>query len=163
MKEYESLREITEGPISAALSLLPDNMSSPEAVVMLLAIGLQESRFLHRHQISGPAHGFWQFELNGGVRGVLTHPLTRLHARSLCSARGIPPSSSAIFSSLEKDDILAAGMARLLLWSDPRPLPNTGDVEASWNYYIRNWRPGKPHKKTWPVCYAEAMDEVYDE
>ena len=28
---------------------------------MLLAIGLQESRFVHRRQIGGPACGFWQF------------------------------------------------------------------------------------------------------
>jgi hypothetical protein len=49
--------EIRRGPIAAALSLLPDRMTSPEAVVQMLAIGLQESRFEHRHQIGGPAHG----------------------------------------------------------------------------------------------------------
>ena len=42
----------------AAFSLLPPNMDSREARVMLLAIGMQESRFKHRKQIGGPAKGF---------------------------------------------------------------------------------------------------------
>ena len=55
---------------------------------------------------------------------------------------------------------VAAGFARLLLWTDPRPLPAIGDVKAAWQYYLRNWRPGKPHEKTWAPLYAEAMEEV---
>ena len=41
------------GAITEALSLLPDRMASDEAIVMLLAIGLQESRFQHRRQLVG--------------------------------------------------------------------------------------------------------------
>ena len=154
------LDEVRRGPIAAALSLLPDHMTSPEAELMMLAIGLQESRFEHRHQIGGPAHGFWQFELGGGVRGVLTHSSSRDYARSLCAARGVSPSASSVFAAIEHDDILAAGFARLLLWTDSRPLPATGEVQEAWRYYIRNWRPGKPHEKTWAPLYAEAMEEV---
>lgn len=155
-----TLDQIRRGPIAAALSLLPDRMTSPEAEVMLLAIGLQESRFEHRHQIGGPAHGWWQFEMGGGVRGVLTHPASRDLAKGLCAARGVAPTSMAAFAALERDDILAAGFARLLLWTDPRPLPRIGEVQAAWDYYIRNWRPGKPHPKTWAPLYAQAMEEV---
>jgi len=155
-----SLDEVRRGPIAAALSLLPDRMSSSEAEVMMLAIGLQESRFEHRHQIGGPAHGWWQFELAGGVRGVLKYRTSRDYARSLCAARGLPPRASAVFAAMEHDDILAAGFARLLLWTDPRPLPAIGDVKAAWQYYLRNWRPGRPHEKTWAPLYAEAMEEV---
>lgn len=155
-----TLDQIRRGPIAAALSLLPDRMTSTEAVVQMLAIGLQESRFEHRHQIGGPAHGWWQFELGGGVRGVLTHPASRDHARSLCAARGVSPSASAVFAAIERDDILAAGFARLLLWTDPRPLPAIGEVQSAWDYYIRNWRPGKPHPKSWAPLYAQAMEEV---
>lgn len=155
-----SLDEVRRGPVADALSLLPDYMTSPEAELMLLAIGLQESRFEHRHQIGGPAHSWWQFERAGGVRGVLKYRTSREHARSLCSARGITPSASAVFAAMEHDDILAAGFARLLLWTDPRPLPAMGEVQAAWRYYLRNWRPGKPHEKTWAPLYAEAMEEV---
>ena len=47
--------------LDPAAKLLP-GMDSAKARVMLLAIGLQESRFEHRRQIGGPARGFWQFE-----------------------------------------------------------------------------------------------------
>ncbi|WVM93520.1 hypothetical protein ULG90_06320 [Halopseudomonas pachastrellae] len=76
-----TLDQIRRGPIAAALSLLPDRMASPEAEVQMLAIGLQESRFEHRHQIGGPAHSWWQMELGGGVRGVLTHPAVAILQR----------------------------------------------------------------------------------
>ena len=157
-----TLDQVRRGPIAAALSLLPDRLTSPEAEVQLLAIGLQESRFEHRHQIGGPAHGFWQFERGGAVAGVLTHAASRDLAKGLCAARGVAPTSAAVFDALEHDDILAAGFARLLLWTDPRPLPRIGEVQAAWDYYIRNWRPGKPHPKTWAPLYAQAMEEVTD-
>ena len=48
----------------------------------------------------------------------------------------------------------------LLLWTDPRPLPRIGEVQAAWDYYIRNWRPGKPHPKSWAPLYAQAMEDV---
>ncbi len=34
--------------------------------------------------------------------------------------------------------------ARLLLWTDAKPLPAIGDEQGAWDYYLRNWRPGKP-------------------
>src|SRR5690606_35531315 len=64
---------VVEQAIWPAYALLPSRMDSDRATVMLLAIGLQESRFEHRRQIKGPARGFWQFERGGGVRGVMTH------------------------------------------------------------------------------------------
>src|SRR5690606_12018619 len=68
--------------IEAGLALLPEPDSSREARAMLLAIALQESRFMHRRQIGGPARGYWQFEV-GGVRGVMTHRHTSTLAREL--------------------------------------------------------------------------------
>lgn len=144
--------------IDHALTLLPARMDSPQARVMLLAIGLQESRFIHRRQIGGPARGFWQFERGGGVRGVLTHPVTQGQAQALCRARGIEPVAADVYAALELDDVLAAGMARLLLWSDPAPLPAIGDADGAWDLYLRTWRPGKPHPETWPELYAQAVE-----
>ena len=59
--------------------------------------------------------------------------------------------------AMETDDILAAAAARLLLFTDPRRLPALGDDREAWNLYLRNWRPGKPHRTTWPSLYAQAL------
>ena len=56
-----SLSQIIDTAVGQALALLPSAMDTPQAHCMLLAIGLQESRFVHRRQIGGPACGFWQF------------------------------------------------------------------------------------------------------
>lgn len=154
-----TLSEIRAAAIAPALALLPAKMTSPAAETLLLAIGLQESGFATRHQLSGPAHGFWQFE-RGGVSGVLTHPASRITARAVCEARSIKPTIEAVYAAIEHDDVLAAAFARLLLWTDPAPLPAVGKVAAGWDYYLRTWRPGKPHRDRWDGCYARAMDQL---
>ncbi len=151
------LDAITHIAILPALALLPPAMNTPQARVLLLAIGLQESRFQHRRQIGGPARGFWQFERNGGVRGVLTHPASRDDALRICAARDVAPVSATVHAALETDDILAAAFARLLLWTDPLRLPAVGDADGAWALYLRTWRPGKPHPQTWPGLYAQAL------
>lgn len=154
-----TLPDIISDAIDPALALLPQRMTSPEAIVMLLAIGLQESRFVHRRQINGPARGFWQFERGGGVAGVIRHPASAPHMAVLCNARDVDCNSHAVYDRLEHDDVLAAGVARLLLWTDPHPLP-VRDVQA-WDLYFRTWRPGKPHRQTWDAFYAQAQTAVY--
>lgn len=153
------LSEIRAAAIAPALALLPARMNSPQAEAMLLAIGLQESGFIHRRQIGGPARGFWQFEL-GGVRGVLQHPLSRPPALAVCKVRNVEPAEAVVYAVLEHDDTLAAAFARLLLWTDPAPLPAVGEVGAAWDLYVRTWRPGKPHRDRWDGCYARAMDAL---
>lgn len=144
--------------IDEALLLLPAKMDSKQARVMMLAIGLQESRFEHRRQIGGPARGFWQFEKGGGVRGVLSHPSTKLHALAVCNAVDIHAREDDVYQSLEHDDVLAAAFARLLLFSDAQPLSELGDAEGAWAYYLRTWRPGRPHRHTWDDLYAKALE-----
>ncbi|HSW34192.1 MAG TPA: hypothetical protein VLH36_11330, partial [Steroidobacteraceae bacterium] len=58
------------------------------------------------------------------------------------------------------DDLLGCAFARLLLYSDPKPLPEPGQIVTSWDYYIRNWRPGKPHRSTWDSLYSDALGAV---
>ncbi|MCY1373568.1 hypothetical protein D9M69_608520 [compost metagenome] len=135
-------------------------MTSLQAELMLLAIGLQESRFEHRRQIGGPARGFWQFEKGGGVRGVLEHAKAGPFARDLCAARGVPATAETVYQALERDDVLAAGIARLFLFTNPNPLPAVGECAAAWDYYLATWRPGKPHRRTWDALYAQAMAEL---
>lgn len=155
-----TVSEVRASAIAPALELLPANMTSPKAEIMLLAIGLQESRFTHRRQIRGPARGLWQFERSGGVAGVLRHHATRAHAVRVCDARGVAPVAEHVYQRLERDDVLAAAFARLLLWSDPLRLPAVGEISASWDLYIRTWRPGKPHRHTWDALYVRATEEV---
>ena len=103
-----TLEQVMRDAIRPALALLPAAMDTPQARCMLLAIGLQESRFVHRRQIGGPARGFWQFEQGGGVRGVLAHPASAALARQVCQVRGVPPTAPSVYSRLELDDVLAA-------------------------------------------------------
>ena len=167
-----TLSEIRRSAIEPALLLLPAKMCSPQAEVLLLAIGLQESRFVHRRQIKGPARSFWQAELGGGmVHGVLRHHLTGKHAVAVCDARGVAPVSEPVYAAIEFDDVLAAALARLLLWSDPGKLPGKGDAEAAWQLYLRTWRPGAHSRGAqaqkdelrakWGRNYAAAVREVY--
>lgn len=156
-----NLFEITKTGIEPALALLPEKMDTPAARVLLLAIGLQESRFLYRRQLGdGPARGLWQFERGGGVRGVLTHPASREYAYRICAARGVDPVAAVVHPALEADDVMAAAFARLLMWTDAWRLPAVGDTQAGWEMYIRTWRPGKPHPQTWPALYGQAVAEA---
>lgn len=151
---------IVKQAIRPAYDLLPSRMASDAATVMLLAIGLQESRFEHRRQIGGPARGFWQFERGGGVKGVLNHPSSRSYALDVCSERGVLATPTAVYERLEGDDVLAACFARLLLWTDTPPLPPVPHAPAAWSLYTRTWRPGKPHRDTWDALYAKAVATV---
>lgn len=139
---------------------LPARLDSPEARVMLLAIGLQESRFAHRQQIGGPARGLWQFERGGGIKGVLTHAASKVLAAAYCAVAGVSATPEAAYKAVGENDVLACQFARLLLLTDPRALPALGDEQGAWAYYLRNWRPGKPHPKTWAALYQQALRAV---
>ncbi len=145
--------------IPAALALLPARMDTPEARAMLLAIGLQESRFQHRRQVGGPARGFWQFEAIG-VGGVLDHEASRDGARSVSRALDYSPTSMAVYPALADNDILACAFARLLLWTLPGSLAVRTAPELGWSDYLNAWRPGKPHRETWAGHWSTAWDLV---
>lgn len=172
------LKAILKNAVIPALQLLPEKMDSPAARVMLLAIGLQESRFTERRQLVGkppkpigPAKSFWQGEKGGGmVHGVRMHPATRDAAEYLYRVRGVQSRDEAIWDAIEYDDVLAAGLARLLLWSDPGRLPAEGDEGRAWALYLRTWRPGAYDRGSsgqraqlrakWASHYARAVAEV---
>lgn len=158
----ELMDNVNRQIITPAMSILPAKMDSQEARVLMLAIGWQESRLIHRYQVitgggKGPARGLWQFERGGGVHGVMTHPASQALAKSVCNELGVAFDRQEIWEELEYDDVLAACFARLLLWTDAKPLPRVNMQGAAWNYYTRVWRPGKPHPETWPTAYGEAV------
>lgn len=149
-----SVDSILHAAIVPALRLLPGQMDAPVVRVLLLAIGLQESGLQHRFQLvagardlKGPARGLWQFEegdsrTRGGVWGICTHSASKHWLEQLCAQRKVKMNPSSIHSALEFDDVLAAGVARLLLWTDARVLPALDDELNSWQLYLRTWRPG---------------------
>lgn len=146
--------------IPGAAKLLPPAFDTPQAHAMLLAIGLQESRFEYRVQVKGPAQGFWQFESGGGWKGVVNHAQTSAHIATVLKilAYGLPDLSD--FYAVENNDILACVLARLLLWTHPKRLPLKGEHDYAWSYYIDTWRPGKPHRETWDTFYDVAWNMV---
>lgn len=155
--------------VQKALYSLPAQMASEPARVMLYAIGLQESRFLHRRQMiekggrlvpEGPAKGYWQFERGGGCKGVITHKASRYWMHHICEMRHIQFDSMSLWNALENDDVTAAAAARLLLFTDPFKLPAIGDEDGAWDLYVRVWRPGKPHRQTWSNLYGTAVSQV---
>ena len=169
------LKTIVRTAVNPALALLPAKMDTPAARVQMLATGLQESRFVDRRQLvgspprpAGPAKSFWQAERGGGmVHGVRLHAATSAAAAHLYQVRGVPARDAAIWDAIEHDDVLAAGLARLLLWSDPGRLPKVGDADGAWSLYLRTWRPGAyergtPEKRAalrrkWAGNYAQAL------
>jgi len=151
------LETIERTAVRPAFELLAKPWTN-EARVMMLTIGLQESQFKYRRQMNqGPATGFWQFENGGGVRGVMTHDASKLLAERLCKARGVAFTRGDVWARLETDDVLAAGFARLLLLTDPKPLPPVLAMHMAWDYYERNWRPGKPHPDKWPANHQRVL------
>lgn len=134
------------------------------ARVLLVAIAGQESNWSARGQSgNGPAHGFWQFERLGGVKGVLEHPASAAMARAACIAAGIENAHIVPTWALlatEKGDNLAVAFARLLLRTDPSSLPLIHEMNTARDYYIRNWRPGKPSFDRWRRVYPQAVAAV---
>lgn len=161
--------------INSGLDLLAPSFRSKEAMLLMAAIGLQESKFLERRQLitkngklvpEGPAVSFWQFEegnpiSKGGVWGVLSHFRVGPIAKAVCAKLGVSPTASAVWKAMRTNDALGAAMARLLIYADPQTLPTIGDSESAWDLYAnRAWRPGKPHKATWAANYARAREIV---
>ena len=142
MKEF--MRYVLEG-----LSFLPEKMDTPEARAMLIAIGMQESKFEHRFQTGGPARGFWQFEKGGGIKGVLNHHTAKEHIEKVCGILYIPATESDCYQAVAYNDHLACCFARLLLYTLPAKLPLKSESQKGWEQYLSAWRPGKPRPETW--------------
>lgn len=145
------------------LRLLPEKMDSPEVRVLMVAIGLQESRFQDRYQLpGGPGRSFWHFD-EIAIARILTHPSTVAFTRQVCNFLRIKHCTSSCYISIAYNDALASVFARLNLWieenfiSDPVDLPLLGQVDKAWSYYIRVWNPEKPRPELWDEFYSQAV------
>jgi hypothetical protein len=138
-------------------------ISDDRVRVLMLAIAGQESSWKYRVQGgNGPAHSYWQDEMMGAVHGVLTHPASTALARVACEAAHVAPQAEPVWElfATPVGDHLAVAFARLLLLTDPTPLPVLGAVQPAASYYRRNWRPGKYRPNDWPGNYASALHAV---
>lgn len=127
------------------------------ACVMLTAIALQESDGRWRTQRPhGPARSWWQLEPIA-VRDVLTRA-RHVVGFALVDHGLAAASADKVHASLAKPELddLAATIARAFLWLDPEPLPDVADENATWECYIRAWRPGKPLRERWAPRLADA-------
>ena len=104
---------------------------------------------IHRVQIGGPAHGYFQFERGGGCAGVLTHPSSSPLVITACGRMDYAPMPNDVYDAIVHNDILACIFARLLLWTLPHALPRQDQTELGWSQYMAAWRPGKPHHEQW--------------
>jgi len=151
------MRQYIQSCISTALGELPERMDSYSARLLIIAAGFQESDFIHRRQINGPARGFFQFELSG-CTGVLTHHTTQDVARGLMLSARYEASPVVAYGAVEHNDVLAAAFARLCFWRLPEPLPDRDDIDGLWHYYRMAWAPGKPRPEKWAESYRRAME-----
>ena len=147
--------------VDTAFQLLPVKMDSRLARVIHAAIGYQETKYLTRRQYgNGPAAGYWQFE-RGGIKGVMLHRASARLAMQVCDARGVEFNSEKIWEAMQVDDVLAAAFARLLMYTDAAPLPETSD--EAWHMYAdkaRTWSPGKPHPDDWSASWAFGLERA---
>lgn len=159
-------------PTLALMSELPDIKLavSPQASVLTMACAGQESSWRNRRQIGiGQYHpqtvgarSYWQFESTWGGPVALNDVMQKTPRQlfAICAYLEVPVDELSLYEAIAWNDTLACAMARLLLWTDPKPLPAIGDKDGSWAYYQRNWRPGAPHPQAWPANYDAAVAAV---
>lgn len=147
--------------VPATYTLLPERMATQRATAMLLAIALQESKCIHRRQMGGgPARGFWQFEKDGGVAGVIAHHASRPAIGTVLETLRYPVYADECYRAIEHNDVLACAFARCLLWTLPAALPDRDEPDRAWSQYLDAWRPGTPHPETWAGYFDQAWRVV---
>jgi hypothetical protein len=158
--------DLHQAVILPAATLLPDNLNTLKAQVLLAATAGQESGLATRRQYgNGPARGLWQFELGnektrGGVTGLFMFAGTKSMLNDLCDDCEVDFNPTAIYNALETNDVFACCIARLMLWTNSKPLPEVGDQQGAWQYYLTTWKPGKPRPQDWPNHYNPALEMV---
>lgn len=137
---------------------------SAHAARFMLAIALQESNLSARRQVvasgaeAGPAASFWQCEQGGAVKGVLEHHAVASKMKAICEAYNVLPTAAGLWEAIRYQDIVAACVARLLIYTLPGALPQTQD--EAWAQYLSAWRPGKPKPDKWATYWRMAGETV---
>lgn len=134
--------------VQRALGYFPSAMADSRAALLLLATALQETGGSTRVQINGPARGLSQLQLNY-IEDIAVNPASREKFIAFCGALGVPFAPRALYGRLTSNDELNFGLDRLGYWCVPSPLPQVGDSDGAWTYYLECHKPGAPDVGRW--------------
>lgn len=161
------LRDAIRPAHDALTALTGTDMGGRRAEVMSLAVAFQETNVDERIQIGDDgkplprvARSWWQFERMGGVAELIAHRRAGPLLKVICDRLDIPFDRDTLHEAMAWNDLLAAVMARLLLWVDPDAIPDEHDTASSYAYYDRRWRPGAKRPEDWPKSVAKAVAVV---
>ena len=166
-------------PVLSSMRTTEPRLDSLAARQLLVGTAVAESNLIHGlQQPNGPARSRFQIEpgtlrLIGTwlVRDPARHPLVRALARLLPPT--LPPLPETVFferfqqvpdilfglaDHLTFDDRFGCGLARLLYWSIPSPLPEAGDWKGQAAYWKAHYN--TVHGKGTPEAYLARNAET---
>ena len=140
--------------VSDTCSKMGEKYASPEAVELVLATGIVESRYEYIRQMGdGPARSFWQVEPASAVDNLMHYLKHRKSLMGKCAeASMVDLKHWQNYDELVWADILekniAAGIihCRLKYWRVPKRMPNTVEGQAKYwkKYYNTEGGKGDP-------------------
>lgn len=155
----ETFAKVVMAPAWKILQM-PAAIDTLESRVQMIATAGQESGWSDRKQDpSGIARGFWQCEIEA-IASVQAGKRTGPFLKTVCDLLDIPADTATIYEAIAWNDALAYAVGRGIYLQDPLPLPGIGSALASWECYLRNWRPGKPRPDAWDRFYATSVSLV---
>jgi len=140
--------------VSDTCSKMGEKYASPEAVELVLATGIVESRYEYIRQMGdGPARSFWQVEPASAVDNLMHYLKHRKSLMGKCAeASMVDLKHWQNYDELVWADILekniAAGIihCRLKYWRVPKKMPSTIEGQAAYwkKYYNTEGGKGDP-------------------
>ena len=140
--------------IESTCSKLGDKYSSPEAVDLVLATGIVESRYEYIRQMGdGPARSFWQVEPATAVDTLAHFLVHRSQLMQKCAEASLVDlkywqtyDENVWAEILEKNIAAGINHCRLKYWRVPKPMPNTIEGKADYwkKYYNSEGGAGNP-------------------
>ena len=140
--------------IESTCSVLGDKYSSPEAVELVLATGIVESRYEYIRQMGdGPARSFWQVEPATAVDNLAHYLVHRSKLMKKCAEASLVDlkywqiyDERVWAEILEKN--IAAGIihCRIKYWRVPKRMPSSIEGQADYwkKYYNTEGGAGDP-------------------
>ena len=149
--------------LNKTASFAPEMVRNRSLKVLMTAISGQEANWTERVQVPGGfARGLFQMQLND-IADIMANDATSGIFDLGMKAFGIKTQTAEhLFNLIEtpEGDVLAAFLARLNLYADPKPIPPADIQQAMWEYYLATWRPGMENWKRWEGVYGQALSAV---
>ena len=140
--------------VSDTCSKMGEKYASPEAVELVLATGIVESRYEYIRQMGdGPARSFWQVEPASAVDNLMHYLKHRKSLMGKCAEASMVDlkhwqnSDELVWADILEKNI-AAGIihCRLKYWRVPKKMPSTIEGQAAYwkKYYNTEGGKGDP-------------------